>query len=521
MRHLNADSSFLLTFSPLENPSPSDLTSASGAYTVLIDPFLTGSSIVLASWFAKTVFNEKPSISHLSEIEEPDVILISQNKPDHCHKETLLQLHPACKTVFACEPGAAKAIRSWDHFDPHRIHGLVKYSPKAKFGNSLRLPIPPLSPEGHPGELNISFIPAKNYVTQLHNGFGITYQAPTRTRTLASLSTIDLPKKPKYFHMPMSPVSLPASSPQPLSSPRIVRPQSSSYSSYSARVQSGHLSDYGPIPVGPYQHRPLHSRASNNGSSEFLSSSISSSTLNSSTDRLSIPFTFETDPDTFTFNDTPPTPGFSPQLSRNTSLNRNSLDQPPRPFGHQKSTSNLSAHQMNASQITPGRPKTLSLLYSPHGLPVADLQPYITNHLMHTSALPLTLLLHSFDRVQNPWWLGGNINAGVDGGMQIARSLMARVWLSAHDESKNDRGLSVKRLKIKKASAEEVRRQLWRSEKGKGWTCDVRNLRNGAEMFIGPSRDLVSGMERNGDSSLMRFAAPSEGQIEQRPLTSH
>jgi hypothetical protein len=140
---------------------------------------------------------------------------------------------------------------------------------------------------------------------------------------------------------------------------------------------------------------------------------------------------------------------------------------------------------------------------------------------MHTSALPLTLLLHSFDRVQNPWWLGGNINAGIDGGMQIARSLMARVWLSAHDEAKDDRGLSVKRLKIKRASAEEVRRQLWRSEKGKGWTCDVRNLRNGTEMFIGPSRDLVSGMEKNRDSSLMRFATPAEGLGEQRPLTSH
>jgi hypothetical protein len=510
VRHLNADSSFLLTFSPFENPTPSDLTSANGAYTVLIDPFLTGSSIVLASWFAKTVFNEKPSISHLSEIEEPDVILISQNKPDHCHKETLLQLRPTCKTVFACEPGAAKAMRNWDHFDPHRIHGLAKYSPKAKFGNSLRLPIPPLSPEGHPGELNISFIPAKNYVTQLHNGFGITYQAPTRTRTLASLSTIDLPKKPKYFHMPLSPASLPSSSSQPLSSPRIVRPQSSSYSSYSARVQSGYLSDYGPVPIGPYQHRTLHSRASNNGSSEFLSSSISSSTLNSSTDRLSIPFTFETDPDTFNFNDNPPTPAYSPQLSRNTSLNRNSLDQPPRNFSHQKSISSLSSHQTNASQVTAGRPKTLSVLYSPHGLPVADLQPYMTNHLMRTSAFPLTLLLHSFDHVQNPWWLGGNINAGIDGGMQIARSMMARVWLSAHDEAKDDRGLSVKRLKIKRASAEEVRRQLWRSEMGKGWTCDVRNLRNGAEMFIGPSRDLISGMEKNRDERLLRFAEPAE-----------
>ena len=523
MRHLNADSSFLLTFSPFQSPSPTDLTSANGAYTVLIDPFLTGSSIVLAPWFAKTVLNEKPSISHMSEIEEPDVIIVSQNKPDHCHKETLLQLHRGCKTIFACEPGAAKTMKSWNHFDPHRIHGLDKYNPEAIFGNSLRLTIPPLSSEGHPGELVISFIPANNYITQLHNGFGITYQAPTSTKTVASLSTIDLPKKPRYFHMPLSPATLPPSSPQPLSSPMVVRP--SSFSSYSARVQSGCFSDYGPIPIGPYQHHPLRSRtsnhASNHASSEFLSSSISSSTLNSSTDRLSIPFTFETDPEMFNSIGSPPTPLESPQLPDNTTLNRKSFETSQVQFGHQKSLSNLSSHQISGSQITPGRPKTLSVLYSPHGLPVADLQPYVRNHLMHTSALPLTLLLHSFDRVQNPWWLGGNISTGIDGGMQIARSLMARVWLSAHDEAKDDRGLSVKRLKIKRASAEEVRKQLWQSEKNHGWTCDVRNLPNGAEMFIGPSRDLLSGMESNRDSRLLKFAVPMDTQVEQRPLTSN
>lgn len=517
VRHLNADSSFLLTFSPFENPSPGDLTAANGAYTVLIDPFITGSSIVLAPWFAKTVHNEKPSISHMSEIEEPDVIICSQNKPDHCHKETLLQLLPACKTIFACEPGAARAMKSWNHFDPHRIYGLEKYTPKAKFGNSLRISIPPLSPEGHPGEVNISFIPAKNYMTGLHNAFGITYQAPTRTRTFASLSTIDLPKKPRYFHMPLSPATLPPSSPSSLSSPMVFRPHSSSYS---ARVQSGYFSDYGPVPVGPYRHQPQPSRSSNNASSEFLPGSRSSSTLNSSIDRLSIPFTFDTDPDTFYFNENLPTPPDSPHLSRNTSFTRKSFDPPSHKFGHQKSISSLSSYQTNASHITPGRPKTLSVLYSPHGLPVSDLQPYMTNHLLHTSALPLTLLLHAFDHVQNPWYLGGNIMTGIDGGMQIARSLMARVWLSAHDEAKDDRGLSVKKLKVKRATAEEVRRQLWQSEQGNGWVCDVRNLRNGAEMLIGASRDLLSGMEGKRDSKLLRFATPAEAQVEPRAHTS-
>ena len=509
VRHLNADSSFLLTFSPYENPSPTDLTSVNGAYTVLIDPFITGSSIVLAPWFAKTVHNEPPCISHLSEIEEPDVIICSQNKPDHCHKETLMQLDPGRKTIFACEPGAAKAIKSWNYFDPNRVHGLEKYNPKVKFANTLRLRIPPLSAEGHPGELNISFIPAKNYMTGLHNGFGITYQAPTRTNTVASVSTIDLPRKTRYFHMPLSPATLAPSSLSSSFSSLDARPHSSSYR---ARVESDNMSDY--LPVGAYQHRPTVSR-SNNASSEFLPTAATSSTSslnNISQDQLSIPFTFETDPESFHFPGhlpTPPTPPDSAQPSRHTSFKRISFDHQPQTqsFTHHKQISTLSTtQQINpSSQITPGRSKTLSVLYSPHGVPLADLNPYISNHLLHTSALPLTLLLHSFDHVQNPWYLGGNIMAGLNGGLKIARALMARVWLSAHDELKDDRGLSVKQLKIQRTSAEEVRRRLWKEEGEKGWVCDVRNLRNGASMFIGPSRDLLTGMEGKRESRLLKF----------------
>ena len=89
---------------------------------------------------------------------------------------------------------------------------------------------------------------------------------------------------------------------------------------------------------------------------------------------------------------------------------------------------------------------------------------------------------------------------GATGGAQIARALMARCWLSAHDEPKDDRGFSVKQLKIRRLGADEVRKSLWDGEDGQwfkktGWTCDVRSLDVGKEMVLGQSRDLPAGME--------------------------
>jgi hypothetical protein len=81
-------------------------------------------------------------------------------------------------------------------------------------------------------------------------------------------------------------------------------------------------------------------------------------------------------------------------------------------------------------------------------------------------------------------------------GVEIARGLMARCWLSAHDELKDDRGLAVTKLVTTMMTAEEVRRKLWEGPEGellrkRGRTCDVRTLGVGMEMFIGPSRDLL------------------------------
>lgn len=101
---------------------------------------------------------------------------------------------------------------------------------------------------------------------------------------------------------------------------------------------------------------------------------------------------------------------------------------------------------------------------------------------------------------------------GMYGGAEIARALMARCWVSAHDEDKDDRGFSVKKLRVKRIAAAEVRKHLWEGENGqwlrkKGWTCDVRQMEVGKEMLIGPTRDLCTGMEGKRESRLLRFGA--------------
>lgn len=62
--------------------------------------------------------------------------------------------------------------------------------------------------------------------------------------------------------------------------------------------------------------------------------------------------------------------------------------------------------------------------------------------------------MHSVD---NPWWLGGNINTGTPGGAVIAAKLGARVWVGAHDGDKDIRGLVTGKLKTRKFGRGEMR----------------------------------------------------------------
>lgn len=383
--HLNGDTTFLLTFLPKDehytsfhDPHPP------GSFTILIDPWLNGPS---SMWHPKWLLSKHTvgsCISDLSQIPEPNVVIVSQDKPDHCHEATLRQLNPSSHTTtILAQPAAAKRIYGMKHFDPSRLYALPTYSDQ-KPDSVLRFYIPPALPGGLPGEATIAFIPAKMDVSGLHNAIGITYRPPSAA----------IPPPGSF------PIRTPPSTTGAFDSPRQAPP---------------HPQNMPPTPP----------------ESPLLTASTLSSGTSPASD-ASTPISESTTATSFT----PPHTANSHSVS---------------------STSSIA--------IRPAPEKTLSLIYSPHGVSYNLIRPYASSHLVSAAALPLTTLLHSFDRVQNPWWLGGNVNAGLPGGVEIAQSLMARCWISAHDEDKENSGLAVKKVTTRKYNAQEVRNMVAK-EKG-------------------------------------------------------
>lgn len=389
VKHLNGDTTFLLTFSPQDTlpPSPAGLQHP-GTFSILVDPWLSGPSTMWHPKFLLSKHTGPSCIQNLSQIPEPNVVLISQDKPDHCHEATLRQLDPTSPiTTILAEPAAAKRIRGFKFFDPDRIHALRVYSEK-KPDSVIRFCIPPIIPGGTAGEATISFIPAKMDVAGVHNAIGITYRPPSST---------SVPSRP------FTPTSFSANGAQ-------------------------HIPQNLPLtpPDSPTQQPSSHSPSSNPMSSLSSTTSYQSSTFS----------------------------------AHNHSISTTSSD---------TSTSLIHAE------------KALSVIYSPHGVNYSLIRAYASSHLIETASLPLTLLLHSFDRVQNPWWLGGNLAAGLTGGVEIAKNLMARCWISAHDEDKDNSGVSVMSVKTRKYTIEEVREML-REERSSN--IDVANLASGAEKVL-------------------------------------
>ena len=291
VKSLNGDTSFLLIFTPAA-------PLGSRSFTILVDPWLVGSSIILNSVFSISRQKAQPCISHLKQLEtEPDLVIISQHKPDHCHEETLRQLPSDCNSTILATPAAAKKIRSWKYFSPRLVHTLPRYV-KGDGQSVYRIALPPPTPQGSCGEVTVTWMPAKRDISGVHHAFGITYRPPWTA-----------------------------------------------------------------------------SRCNN-------------------------------------------------------------------------------------------REKTLSVIYSPHGVSYDIICPYATSHLVSEAALPLTALLHSFDCVENPWWLGGKISAGSPGGIEIARNLHARAWISAHDADKDNRGWAVKQTRIGQYAVDEVERMLREGSEG-------------------------------------------------------
>jgi hypothetical protein len=312
VKHLNADTTFYLTFSPTnlypESPGPHP-----GSFSILLDPWLSGPSDYIHPRFSTVKHTIPACISSLEALPEPDLVVISCAKPDHCHEDTLRQLPShGTDTRILANSQAAKIVRSWKHFDPQKIEALQKYDERNDEKTVRRFLIPAPTPAGSPGQVTVAYIPGRYDLAGVHSAIGITYRPPTFA---------------PYFEG-VGPSSSPPASPDS---------------------------------VGTWKTSYSH----------------------------------------------------------------------------------------------PGD-KTISVIYSPHGVPFAQLRPYASAHLVTEAALPLTALLHSFDRVENPWWLGGNVSAGLPGGLEIAKNLLARYWISAHDEEKEVGGVTAKPLRYEKWNRKQV-----------------------------------------------------------------
>ncbi|KAK8056851.1 hypothetical protein PG993_002078 [Apiospora rasikravindrae] len=392
IKHLNEDASFMLSLEPILPPHIRGTAAAPKPYIILLDPWITGPSTIFHSKISVSTHKNPACISSLSELPEPDLVIISQHKSDHCNEATMRQLPgTGTKTQILAEPASARVIKSWKYFDSDKIWTIPKWEDPRMTGKStvIRVPVPAVTPDGLPGEVTVAWIPQKRDLACLHSAIALTYRPP---------STDDFAPPAQYTLAP--PLISPPATPR---SVRSIAP---------------------PFPK--------------------------------------VPKTAPTDPKRRPAPLTPPmSPTSSVYLSRAgaTALPAYPTDYiaPPassvcRPFSSASGTiTAAAAHKEHGNTTRP-----LSLIFSPHGINYAHLAPYASSHLVSEAALPLTALLHCMDSISNPWWLGGNICAGLPAGAEIARRLCARVWLSAHDGDKDVRGLATGLLKTRKYGRDEV-----------------------------------------------------------------
>lgn len=131
--HLNADTTWLIQIPYPQNAAPPP---GRTHFNVLVDPWLQGPQSDVAWWFSTQWHVVPPSIQTMADLEDTlrdvegrgtssacptsdtsfvDVVTISHEFTDHCHRATLEEL-PKTTPVFATDV-AADLIRSWDHFE--------------------------------------------------------------------------------------------------------------------------------------------------------------------------------------------------------------------------------------------------------------------------------------------------------------------------------------------------------------------------------------------------------------------
>jgi hypothetical protein len=385
---LNNDTTFFLAFAPSFAPKKT-ARKFPGAFTILIDPWLNGYSSILHPTFQISKHTTQCAVKSLAELKEnPDLIIISQDKPDHCHKATLCSLPQDANTKILATPAAAKKIRAWKHFDPSMIHEMKPYN-ASKPETVVKISIAAYTSTSSPGEITIANIPSKLDVTNVHNAIGITYRPPGSLLTAVEGDSVNLsdmfrPDKTRKIHKARSAMQ---------------------------------LTDVKPFVPGSGRPR--------------TSSSSRSPVYQDASGRI------------------------------------HDLPAPPPVPGHKRTDSKMGNPKTVQPISLTHKEKALSVIYTPHGISLSTLKPYITKHLRPTTCAhlrdeqpaepqPVTVMFHSLNQEENPWIMGGMVANGAPGGTALAGVLRPRYWISAHDEVKDNRGFATTWIRSRAFRVEDV-----------------------------------------------------------------
>ncbi|KAJ6446094.1 beta-lactamase superfamily domain-containing protein [Purpureocillium lavendulum] len=196
VKQLNGDASFLLHFEPIEGPSAGPWP-APEPFRILLDPCLEDSyDFNPKASFATHV--QVASVSSLQQLPQPDLVIVTNARSEHCNETTLRQLAPSgTKTTILAEPAAAKVIRSWKYFDESTVKTLDRWETRTKDRDTVvRVPVPPQVCGGNEGEVTVSLIHQKRDLTGLHSAVAITYRPPPPHASIFRRQATTPPKSP-------------------------------------------------------------------------------------------------------------------------------------------------------------------------------------------------------------------------------------------------------------------------------------------------------------------------------------
>lgn len=194
LHHLNADASWLFQ---IPRPESAIRNGSRIYYNILIDPWFTGGQTDISWWFSLQHHAIPSSVKSIAEVEELireseiltegtverngkgvdveqrldtevsliDAVAVSHEFTDHCHEETLRQVHPDTP-VFTIKK-AAKLMRGWNHF---RTIVTVPVFDPADCVDWKATSIPPL-----PAWIGISRLEQKSDPVGLHAALMITF----------------------------------------------------------------------------------------------------------------------------------------------------------------------------------------------------------------------------------------------------------------------------------------------------------------------------------------------------------